>query len=128
MRRLPRELADEARGIVDTHATAAAGLVRANYAAHSHTGDLAAGVQTRTGQAGAFGAAAIVASTAKQAHWFESGTAARHTGAGSYRGVMKPAPPLHAFVPVIVAERRRMYDDLRALLTRAGLEVRGDVD
>lgn len=128
LRRLPVELATDARGIVLEHANAAAGTVRSNYESHRHTGDLASSVVVKVLPADASGVRVEVKATSPHAHLFEFGTAARQNGQGQYRGVMPAAPPAHAFIPAVMAERRQMYDDLIAVLKRAGLEVSGSVD
>jgi len=35
-------------------------------------------------------------------------------------------PPGRVFIPTMIKIRRRMYDDLKAMLARAGLKVTGD--
>lgn len=127
LRQLPAELADEARSIIDTHATTAESAIQANYEAHSVTGKLAASVgQKAVSGLTQYGHGVLIYATAKQAYWFEHGTAARHTDTGSYRGVMPPAPPMHQFVPVMERVRRAMYQDFVRLLEAHGLEVTGD--
>jgi len=127
LRSLPSELATDALEIVNRHGLRAADRVRANYEAHRHTGNLAEHVKVQTVSAGRFGAAVVVKSTAKHAFLFEYGTAGKHryTTKGAHRGVMPPAPPTHAFVPVMQQERRLMYGDFAALLERAGFVVVG---
>jgi hypothetical protein len=128
LRALPAELRGESAHIVEARANGAAVAVRANYGAHAYTGHLQESVVVEHTPT-QFGAAAVVRARAPHAHLFEFGTATRRTVKGWNRGVMPAAPPIHAFIPVVMRERRAMYeDDFRALLERAGLVVTGHAD
>ena len=128
LRNLPDHLAGQAGNIVRGSANAAAVRVRTNYGLHRRTGDLQKRVVVQESNAGRYGKAVVVKSTARHAHLFEFGTQARHTKAGDYRGIMPPAPPLHAFIPTIIKERMRMYAQLKDMLVREGLVVSGEAD
>jgi hypothetical protein len=123
LRSLPSDLTTEGGSIVQRHGSNAAQQIRSNYQSHWHTGNLAGSVVTEFQDTGRFGVALVVRARAKHAHIFEYGTVARSTGQGAFRGVMPPAPPLHAFVPVMEQERRATYEDLAALLEDKGLEA-----
>lgn len=123
LRELPAELAAEAGHIVEVAADGAAADIKAEYGRHVRTGNLRDHV-TVVKEISPVSAKAIVKSTARHAQLFEFGTQARHTDIGANRGSM---PAGNVFVPRIVRARRRMYQELAALLQRAGLQVRGTV-
>lgn len=123
LRRLPVDLTAEASHIVEATANAAAVEIRSGYAAHVVTGQLQGGVVVTHADAGKYSAGAIVKNTAPHAVIFEHGTRARHTDRGVNRGAM---PAGNVFIPAIVKARRRMYEQLRALLERHGLIVTGE--
>jgi hypothetical protein len=83
------------------------------------------GVRVKRQSAGRYGAAALVQSTAPHAHLYEYGTEVRHTRTGAARGKMPPAGP-NGMVPIVARRRRRMYDRLKGVLAKMGLEVRGE--
>jgi hypothetical protein len=126
LQNLPIELTAEAGGIVVDTAEAAASEIRTVYPEQSHTeqgtGNLRNGVKVKVIDAGQFGAAARVASTAPHAHWYENGTAARQTGKGYNRGAM---PAKHVMVPIAIRKRHGMYRELAGLLERRGATVTG---
>lgn len=122
LRALPDQLASEASHIVIGAAESAAADVRRGYSAHVHSGNLEQHVKVEHRQTGTAGVVAVVKSTARHAHLFEFGTQARHNAFGANRGSM---PAGHVFVPAIVRARRAMYQQLVALLERAGLRVSG---
>jgi hypothetical protein len=126
LQNLPMELTAEAGGIVLDTAEAAASEIRAAYPEQSKTqygtGNLRNGVRVKVVDAGQFGAAARVASTAPHAYMYENGTAARQTGRGYNRGAM---PAKHVVVPTAIRKRRGMYRELAALLERRGATVTG---
>jgi hypothetical protein len=124
LRKLPYELKADAQHIVEGAANGAAAEVKQNYV-RGKTGNLIAGVSVRHSEVGSFGAGAIVINRAKHAWIYENGTQVRHTAKGAYRGVMPPAPPGRAFIPVMIKKRRQMYQQLKDLLVRAGLQVTG---
>lgn len=125
LRKLPAELKVEAQHIVEGAANGAAAQVKGNYA-RGKTGNLIDGVYVRHSEGSTFGAGAIVVSKAKHAWLYENGTQVRHTQTGANRGVMPAAPPGRAFIPVMIRERRRMYEQLKGVLERNGLVVTGD--
>ena len=123
LRSLPVALTGEASGTVLSNAEAA------NNDMHypRRSGDLADHLKVETVSAGQYGAAAVVKNTSKHASIFENGTEARHyftiNGVRHETGRM---PPGHVFVPAVVRRRREMYEQLKAMLERHGLEVSGD--
>jgi len=124
LRQLPYELKGEAQHIVEGAANGAAAQVKQNYV-RGKTGNLIAGVYVRNSEVGAFGAGAIVVSKAKHAWLYENGSQLRHNAKGANRGVMPAAPPGRAFIPVMIKTRRRMYEQLKDVLVRNGLQVTG---
>jgi hypothetical protein len=122
LRNLPTHLAAEASRPVMAAANAAAATIKAGYPVR--TGKLRDGLTVETIDA-PFQAGAIVKNRARHAAIFEYGTQARHTAIGANRGAM---PPGHVFVPAIVRNRRRMYEELKGLLERNGLQVTGDAE
>lgn len=121
LRRLPRELRDDAQTIIVQRAEAAATEVRQKYP--RRTGDLASKVEVKVlTNAGKFIAGALVRNRSKLAFIFENGTQARHNAIGANRGSM---PPGNVFVPAMIRSRRRMYEQLREMVKRKGLRVIG---
>jgi len=126
LRALPHELRAEGAGIVFEEGNGAVDDIKEHYARRS--GELADDVSLQVTSSGAFGASVKVKSASPIAWMYENGTQLRHTvKTGASRGVMKPAPPARAFVPVMVRRRRRMRERLADLLQRHGLRVTGDV-
>jgi hypothetical protein len=127
LRRLPDELKVEAQHIVAVAANGAAAEIRQKYPAR--TGNLVNGVSVRPSEVSHFGAGAIVVNRAKHAFIFENGTQARHyfTKSGAKHEVGR-MPPGHVFVPIVIRKRRQMYDDLKGVLVRNGLQVSGDAE
>lgn len=125
LRRLPAELADEARLTVESSAEAAADRIRNGYP--RRTGDLADHVKVEPVGSGPFGAGYIVKSTAKHAFIFEHGTEARHyVTVNGVKHLLGKMPPGRVFIPNVIKSRREMYELLKAMLTRHGLKVSGD--
>lgn len=124
LRNLPADLTAEASHIVEAAANGAAAEVRQNYA-KGPTGNLIAGVMVRPSAISTFSAGAIVESKSPHAWLYENGSQVRHTSSGANRGVMPPAPPGRAFIPVMIKKRRQMQGQLIELLKRAGLQVSG---
>ena len=120
LRNLPKHLAQEAQGIVTSHAEAAADKIRNAYPIV--TGNLKKGVKVDRVTKSEAGAAARVRSTSRHSHLFEYGTQARHTKIGANRGAM-PAKP--TFIPIVTRERREMVEDLIGLVQSEGLTVTG---
>lgn len=121
LRNLPEELTAEAGYIIEGAANAAAVDIKGAYPVR--TGNLRNGVHVTHFSRGRFSAGAIVKNTAKHAHIFERGTQARHNAIGANRGSM---PPGNVFIPRIIRARRRMWQQLKELLTRKGLLVTGE--
>lgn len=124
LRKLPSDLKGEASGIVKGSANGAAAQVKANYK-RGKTGDLIDGVVVEYADPGPFAAGAVVKSKAPHAWIYENGTQVRHNARGANRGAMPAAPPGRAFIPVMIKARRRMYEQLKGVLVRAGLQVTG---
>jgi hypothetical protein len=132
LRSLPADLAAEAATEVTAAAQAAEADVRQVYEAHVASGTLAARLSVSTSTS-AFGANAKVKNTSPIAFIFENGTQARHyvtaSGAQHATGAMwgkTPEPPTHTFVRAMQARRKAMYERLRAILERQGLQVTGE--
>jgi hypothetical protein len=137
LRTLPKELADEATGIVwetaDTVAReiAAAYPVRATGLTPGPTrkspwyapGLLRKGVKVTRSRPGDAVTSATVINTNPLALIFEFGTQARHNTLGANRGSM---PPGHVFMPRYYRARARMYLQLKQLLVTHGLIVTGE--
>jgi Bacteriophage HK97-gp10, putative tail-component len=131
LRTLAPRLVEQGLKLAQAEANAAAVQIRSNYAAHRQTGRLQASVSVSSRVSGrTYVARADVRAGARHAAWFEFGTAGkvRYTTTGGSRGVLPPAPPLHAFFPVIFRHRRILFGQLGALLAREGLTPRGLAD
>lgn len=131
LRRLPAELAGEAGQIVDTAGNGAAATVRTEYGQHRVTGSLADHVKVEHVASGPYGASVVVKSTAKHAWLFDNGSQARHfvEASGKEHGTGQmwgKRPPMHTFVRAMIRARRRMFEELKAMLERHGLKVSGD--
>jgi hypothetical protein len=120
LRALPTELRDAAQDVVQAHADAADGAIRAAYP-RGATGHLQAGL-SEARETSAFGTRVRLKNTAKHAWIFENGTELRHTNLGANRGRM---PAGKVFIPIVIRERRAMVEDLVAIVERAGLKVHG---
>lgn len=121
LRQLPDHLTDESIDIVQEHVGAAGAAIIDEYNDHRVSGNLAKGVRIETSKSKG-GISARLTSNAFHAWLFENGTEARHTAIGADRG---SGPPHHVFVPIVVRERRAMYDELIAMVEREGLTVSG---
>lgn len=125
LRQLPAHLASRAGSIVDRRAQNAAAAIRAGYARHRVTGNLANRVTVSLEDTGRFGAMAVVRARSPHAHLFEFGTQRRKFNKAN-RGVMPKAnPPI--FVPTVEHERTQMNRELIELVREAGFEVTGSV-
>lgn len=122
LRALPAELTAEADHIVEGAANGAAADIMSGYGDHVVTGHLRDRVVVDHGASSAFTSKSTVKSTSPHAFMFENGTQARHTASGANRGAM---PPFHVFIPAAIRARRRMTDQLIALVRSAGLLVSG---
>ncbi|HEV8445448.1 MAG TPA: hypothetical protein VGQ44_01465 [Gemmatimonadaceae bacterium] len=120
LRNLPATLAGKGADRVEARANNAYATIHAGYP--SRSGDLRNDL-TVTHARNQFGATSLVRNSSKHALAFDVGTQARHNKLGANRGSM-PANPL--FSQTIVQERRRMWSDLKDLLTEEGLTVTGD--
>jgi hypothetical protein len=128
---LPDELKGEARHIVEAAANGAAAEIGAKYSVR--TGHLRDGLQVRPSEVSHFGAGAILINRAKHAWLYDNGSQARHyttkSGARHDTGAMwGKTPPTHVFVRTVIRKRRQMYEQLKDLLTRNGLQVSGDAE
>lgn len=123
LRRLPEDLTGEAGHIVEGAANGAVVDIKQGYQAHSRSGNLVDHVFVSRFEGGKFSVGYIVKNTAPHAWIFENGTQARHTELGEFRGAM---PPGRVFIPAAIRARRKMYDALKAMIARHGLEVSGD--
>jgi hypothetical protein len=122
LRTLPDRLKGEAKHIVDGAANAAEHDMLVGYVNHTHSGNLADHVEQVVTDDSAFGYAIQVKNTAPHAWLFEFGSQARHRNGKVWR----PMPAFHVFIPAMDKNRRRMWDDLSAMVTREGLTVTGD--
>ncbi len=118
LRDLPQELTDEAQDIVQARAERVAQDTKTSYP--ERTGNLTRGVRISRRQGGRFGARVEVRSTAPHSHMYEQGTKRRSTRAGANRGVM---PAANILIPIAIRQRRAMYEDLIAVVRRAGFRV-----
>jgi len=122
LRELPETLTDEASGIVQAAGLDAKAQIQSAYP-DGATGNLRAGVTVQVNHARA-ATSAVVRSRARHAHLFEWGTRARRTRRGASRGAMPEAPHNQRMIPIAIRVRRRMVEQLIALVERAGLTVR----
>lgn len=119
----PDRLTGESGRIIEGNANAAGVALRTAYGAHRRSGKLQDSVVVDERKPGRFGIRFTVRVKAKHAHLFEFGSVARYTKLGEFRGRM-PARP--TFIPIHRKWQRRMYDELKVMLTRHGYLVRGD--
>lgn len=122
LRQLPAHLTDEAKGIVTEAMEDARRDVVRGYP-QGPTGNLRRMVSIVRQVGGQFVTGGVLRNRAPHAYMFEHGTQVRHTNAGINRGRM---PPGRVWIPAMIRHRRRMYERLKALLTREGLTVSGD--
>ncbi len=124
---LPTDLQAEAGHIVEAHANAAAARIKSTYSDHWITGELTKKVAVDFDLTTGVAASAVITNTSRLAYIFENGTEARHyvtvNGKQHLTGKM---PGFHAFIPVVMQERRNMYADLADLVRSHGLAVTGD--
>ena len=124
LRNLPAELTSEGGHIVEGRANGAAATIKGGYP--SRSGELRDKLTVEHTRS-RFGARSIVRNSSKYADEFEHGSEARHyvtkNGVKHLTGKMPPNP---LFTQTVIRARRAMYDDLRGLLTRAGLQVSGE--
>jgi len=120
LRNLPPTLTAEGDMITRRVAFAAAAAVRADYASHRFSGNLAEHVAVIDLAHGRFGTGYAVRARARHSHLFEFGTEARHTSLGWDRGI---APPGNIFVPQMQRHRVLLYQQLAAMMRSEGLTV-----
>jgi hypothetical protein len=120
LRRLPKEMRDDAQDIVLDSANEGAGDARSHYP--RRTGNLADGIEVQQLTGSSAFAGAVVKNKAKLAFIFENGTQARHNDIGANRGTM---PAGNVFVPAMIRARRKMYERLKAMMRSKGLKVTG---
>jgi hypothetical protein len=136
LRNMPAHLTDEARGIVNAHATAAAKEIRDAYPEWAGPPSyidgrlvtpehLREGVEVVTGEHVAYTARAFVINRSPLAYIFENGSAnPRQTATHANRGTTAPG---HVFIPRAMRRREAMNHALVAMLERNGLKVRGEI-
>jgi hypothetical protein len=117
LRQLPRELGGEAGDIVVKYAEIAETSLRQVYP----PGELRNNVRLEV-ERSPFGAIVLLQSLSGFAHMWEYGTKVRKTQKGWNRGA-EPAHPDAGVISIAMRWRRRMVQDLIALLRRAGLVV-----
>lgn len=121
LRALPAELAGEGAHIVEARGNGAASTIKSGYP--SRDGELRDKLTVEHTRS-RFGARSVVKNTSIYALPFDLGSQVnRVTAQGWNRGRM-PANPI--FSQTMRRERRGMWGDLKALLTRKGLLVTGD--
>lgn len=123
LRDLPEDLSRQAAGIVNGSADEMSQGLIANYP-QGRTGNLRGGVSVTHGDGTtATTAKAVVRSRALIANIFEKGTKTRQTQQGWNRGQMPAPPESSRMIPRAIRARRRMTDQLIALVRAAGFEV-----
>lgn len=127
LQRMPQELTGESVHIVEGAANGAAVAVAQVYGQHRVSGRLQDGVFVSQFLKGKFFHGFLVKSTSPIAWLFDHGSQARHWVSGKKTGAMwGHTPPTHIFVKTMIRFRRGMYEELKGVLTRAGLLVSGD--
>ncbi len=128
LKALPRDLGQAAGDIIVEATNDVADTIFNEYP--DKTGHLRGGVKFSVDR-NDYGAVGTVRSTAKIAWMFENGTVARHyiskNGVDHLTGAM---PAKHTVVRAAVPRRRKMYEELKAMVEAhpLGLEVSGDAD
>jgi Bacteriophage HK97-gp10, putative tail-component len=121
---MPRILEEDGAIIVRKTAETASGRIRAQYERVRKTGTLASRVSVRAVGAGRGKVIQDVASRAPHAWLYENDSKKlRRTRKGASRGVMTGAD---VFIPEMIRYRRLMYQDIKAMIARYGLQVSGD--
>ena len=124
LKQLPEAFASEAAGYVDDQADAAARDIISQDP--EVTGNLKGHVVVKKlASRGRYGVVRQVRSTARHAHLYEYGTAARQTALGYNRGFM---PGIPTVVPTVIRHRRQLVGRLIDVVRRAGFEIRGGAD
>lgn len=121
--KLPELLRGEGRKILIGAGNRAAFALRSAYP--YRTGNLRRGVELDSRDHGAMGIQIRIRNRARHVHIFEAGSKPRFVKAGRRRG-RGQMPVGNVFKPEMIRQRARMYQELKALLARAGLRVSGD--
>ena len=123
LRAMPAELTAEASAIVhDTAATAVSAML-----AEYPEGELRDRLSQQPLTTGTFGIGVLIKNASGWAWHWDHGTALRHRkGGGSTGAEWGGKKPPHTFGRVMAQKRRAMYEQLKALLERAGLSVSGE--
>lgn len=122
LQNLPTELVAEANQIVRAAGEKSKDETAAAYnAEQTPVPDLTTGLRL-TGVADSSGAQWRLLNRHPLAHLYEFGTATRQTSLGYNRGAARAHPTL---VPIAMTNRAAMYEQLRALVLRAGFELVG---
>jgi hypothetical protein len=121
LRKLPDDLATEAKAIVETHAIDFASRTQSGYPV-GQTGNLKRGVTKQIERMGV-SVFALVRTRAQHAWLYDNGSKERRTRTGESRGSMPARPEAERFVPRAIRVRERMNMQLMDLVRRAGLEV-----
>ena len=119
---LPDTLREEAADIVQQAAQETGDQLASHYP--RKTGTLASRVRV-TIERSAGSVRGKVLSQAPHAGIFEKGTKLRRTRQGWNRGAMPKAPEDQALIPRAIRARRRMVEQLKAMLVREGFLVEG---
>jgi len=121
LRQLPAELTAESANVIQATANRAEVDMRAGYPVRS--GELRDHLaQVERDNRTAYGYAITLINTSPIAWIFEFGTQARHRGLKTWG----PMPAGHVFINAMDTNRRWMYEQLKDVIRRAGLEVSGD--
>lgn len=127
LQRMPQALTGESVRIVEAAANGASVAVAQVYGQHRVSGRLQDGVSVSQFLKGKFFHGFMVKSSSPIAWLFDHGSQARHWVGGKSTGAMwGHTPPTHIFVKTMIRFRRGMYEELKGVLTRAGLLVSGD--
>jgi hypothetical protein len=123
LRNLPEELTDEGGDIVATASERAQRETQSGYP-QGPTGNLRARVTREQESASSkFGASFRVRSGAPHSYIFENGTRTRQTAKGANRGRMPEAAESQKMIPVVIRNRRVMFERLKDLVRKAGFQV-----
>lgn len=121
LRKLPQELAQKAGQVVQATARQMGQELQLNYP-RGKTGNLKRGVRV-TFDVSNVSTRGVVRSAAPHAHLFENGTARRQTTRGANRGAMPKGPTDELVAPRASRARKRMVEQLIAIVHEAGLET-----
>jgi hypothetical protein len=122
LRALAGDLATDADGLARAKAITAMTLMQGRYRVRS--GELSRGVHIEMGSNQPHRARALVRNDARHAMVYDVGSHGdRHTRSGYNRGVMPRRP---VFIRAMVQVRRQFLREVKQVLTRHGLEARGD--